>query len=302
MGGAVLRVARATDTLFPHAELPAASMAGVTDVHVHCQPFRMLKPEVLEAMKRERGPRFHRLLEMCDDPAVLLDILDGAGVDRACLINYVAPDVMGFLPEVNRWVLDYSRADRKRLIPFGSIHPAYSADVGHDARALIAEEIGGFKVHPPHQKIFPNDPRLAPLYEAAEAAKVPVMIHSGTSTFPAAKSRFGDPIHVDDIAVDHPELTILLAHGGRPLWCETAFFLARRHRNLYIDISSIPPNRLLRYFPRLEEIQDKVLFGSDWPGPGVPSIQENLDGIEELMLSKELREKVFVTNARKVFP
>jgi len=138
--------------------------------------------------------------------------------------------------------------------------------------------------------------------EAAEAAKVPVMIHSGTSTFPAAKSRFGDPIHVDDIAVDHPELTILLAHGGRPLWCETAFFLARRHRNLYIDISSIPPNRLLRYFPRLEEIQDKVLFGSDWPGPGVPSIQENLDGIEELMLSKELREKVFVTNARKVFP
>src|SRR3990170_1893051 len=277
------------------------AMAGVTDVHVHCQPFRMLKPEVLEAMKRERGPRFHRLLEMCDDPAVLLDILDGAGVDRACLINYVAPDVMGFLPEVNRWVLDYSRADRKRLIPSGSIHPASSADVGHDARALIAERIGGFKVHPPHQKIFPNDPRLAPLYEAAEAAKVPVMIHSGTSTFPAAKSRFGDPIHVDDIAVDHPELTIILAHGGRPLWCEAAFFLARRHRNVSIDISSIPPKNLLQYFPRIEEMPRKFLFGSDWPGPGVPGIEENVRAVQSLDLTGSTVKRVLYENAARLF-
>jgi len=276
-------------------------MAGITDVHVHVQPFRMLKPEILEAMKRER-PQFPQLLKMSEDPAVLLEILDRAGVERACLINYVAPDVMGFLPTVNEYVLKYAKADRERLIPFGSVHPAHAKDVKREAKALVKAGLGGLKIHPPHQLLAPNDPRFNPLYDVAEEAGVPVMVHTGTSAFPAAKSRYGDPITVDDVAVDHPDLTIILAHGGRPLWCDTAFFLARRHRNVYIDLSSIPPRRLLSYFPRIEGIQDKVLFGSDWPGPGVPGIQEELDGIRELLLTKDLREKILVSNARKIWP
>ncbi|TLZ64499.1 MAG: amidohydrolase [Methanobacteriota archaeon] len=276
-------------------------MAGVTDVHVHVQPFQMLRPEILGAMKRER-PQFPQLLRMSEDPAVLLEILDHAGVERACLINYVAPKVMGFLPTVNDYVLKYAKADRERLLSFGSIHPAHTKDVRGEAKALVRKGLRGFKVHPPHQLLFANDPRLEPLYDVAEDAEIPVMVHTGTSTFPAAKSRYGDPITVDDVAVDHPDLTIIMAHGGRPLWCDTAFFLARHHRNVYIDISSIPPKRLLEYFPRLGEIPDKVLFGSDWPGPGVPGIQEELDGIREILPTKELREKVLVANARKVFP
>ena len=276
-------------------------MAGVTDVHVHVQPFRMLKPEILGAMKRER-PQFPELLRMSEDPSVLLKILDDAGVERACLINYVAPDVMGFLPTVNDYVLKYAKADPERLIPFGSVHPAYTKDVRKAAKALVKKGLGGFKVHPPHQLLFPNDKRLTPLYDVAEDAGVAVMVHTGTSTFPAAKSRYGDPITVDDVAVDHPDLKIIMAHGGRPLWCDTAFFIARHHRNAYIDISSIPPKRLLTYFPRLEEIGDKVLFGSDWPGPGVPGIREELNGIGWLSLTKELRDKVLIRNARKVFP
>jgi predicted TIM-barrel fold metal-dependent hydrolase len=276
-------------------------MAGVTDAHVHVQPFRMLKPGILEAMKRER-PNFPQLVRMSEDPSVLLEILDQAGVERACLINYVAPDVMGFLPTVNEYVLKYAKADSERLISFGSIHPAHTKGVRNAAKALVRKGLGGFKVHPPHQLLFPNDPRLEALYDVAEEAGVPVMVHTGTSTFPAAKSRYGDPIAVDDVAVDHPDLTIIMAHGGRPLWCDAAFFIARRHRNVYIDISSIPPKRLLQYFPRLEEIGDKVLFGSDWPGPGVPGIREELEGIQALPLPKEVREKVLVTNARKVFP
>ena len=276
-------------------------MAGVTDVHVHVQPFRMLRPEILEAMKRER-PQFPEILRMSTDPEVLLGILDRAGVERACLINYVAPEVMGFLPAVNDFVLKYANADPERLISFGSVHPAHAKDVKREARALVKKGLRGFKVHPPHQLLFANDPRLNPLYEVAEEAEIPVMVHTGTSTFPAAKSRYGDPITVDDMAVDHPDLTIIMAHGGRPLWCGTAFFLARHHRNVYIDISSIPPKRLLEYFPRLQEIPEKVLFGSDWPGPGVPGIQEELDGIRAILPTKELREKALVANARKVFP
>lgn len=274
-------------------------MAGITDVHVHVQPFRMLKPEIIESMKAERR-NFENLLRMADDPRFFLNILDEAGVERACLINYVAPDVMGFLPTVNDYVIEYAKADRNRLIPFGSIHPAYAKDVEEEAKDLVRKGVGGFKVHPPHQLLWPNDPRLEPMYRVAEDAGVPVMIHSGTSTFPSAKSRYGDPMYVDDVAVDHPDLKILLAHGGRPLWCDAAFFLARRHRNLYIDISSIPPRRLLAYFPRIEKIGDKVVFGSDWPGPGVPGIRETIEGIAALLLPDDVKERILIGNARKV--
>src|SRR2546422_2830900 len=191
-----------TGTLFPPRRF-ADAMAGVTDVHVHVQPFRMLKPEILEAMKRER-PQFPQLLKMSEDPSALLTILDEAGVERAGLINYVAPDVMGFLPSVNDYVLQYAKADRDRLIPFGSIHPAYTKDVKKEAKALVKAGLGGFKVHPPHQLLFPNDPRLEPLYDVAEEAGIPVMVPTGARTFPAPEARPGDPTNVDDRAGDHP--------------------------------------------------------------------------------------------------
>ena len=93
------------------------------------------------------------------------------------------------------------------------------------------------KIHPPHQLLYPNDylsgvKELEIIYRAAEANGVPVMFHTGTSVFPGARNKYGDPIHVDDVAVDFPKLKILLAHGGRPLWMDTAFFLVRRHPNV----------------------------------------------------------------------
>ncbi len=146
------------------------------------------------------------------------------------------------------------------------------------------------KIHPPHQLLFPNDylngvKELEIIYRAAEANGVPVMFHTGTSIFPGARNKYGDPMYVDDVAIDFPKLKILLAHGGRPLWMQTAFFLIRRHPNVFLDISGIPPKTLLKYFPRLEEIASKTLFGTDWPGPGVPDIKKNLDEFRTLPLS-----------------
>jgi len=79
--------------------------------------------------------------------------------------------------------------------------------------------------------------------------------------FPGARNKYGDPIYVDDVAVDFPKLKILLAHGGRPLWMDTAFFLIRAACKCYLDISGIPPKKLLEYFPRLEEIAAKTRLG-----------------------------------------
>ncbi len=83
---------------------------------------------------------------------------------------------------------------------------------------------------------------------------------------------------------------------------DTAFFLLRRHKNMYLDISGIPPKTLLQSFPRLEEIAHKTLFGTDWPGPGVPEIQENLADFQNLSLSDAARQRILGGTADEIWP
>jgi hypothetical protein len=127
------------------------------------------------------------------------------------------------------------------------------------------------------------------------------MIHTGTSIFPGARSRAGEPMAVDDVAVDFPDLTLILAHGGRPLWMDQAFFLVRRFPKVHMDVSGIPPKALLNYFPRLAEIADKVLYGSDWPSPGVASMAKNLEDFRALGLPEGAVAKILDQNARRLF-
>jgi len=74
------------------------------------------------------------------------------------------------------------------------------------------------------------------------------------------------------------------------------------HPNVYLDISGIPPNTLLTYFPRLEEISRKTLFGTDWPGPGVPDVKQNLDDFNALPISREMREQILSKTAASLWP
>jgi predicted TIM-barrel fold metal-dependent hydrolase len=278
----------------------------ITDCHVHIQPQEMFKPAALEAIKRKRG-NYEEISEYCRSPKAFLKYLDRAGVERAALINYVAPEVMGLMPEVNQWVADYVKEDPRRLIPCGSVHPRHTRNVLADMEQILRLGIRMIKIHPPHQLLYANDylkgvNELEIIYRAAEANGIPVMIHTGTSIFPGARNKYGDPIYVDDVAVDFPKLKILVAHGGRPLWMESAFFLVRRHPNVYLDISGIPPKSLLKYFPRLEDIASKTLFGTDWPGPGVPDIKQNLEQFTSLPITAAAKKQILSSTALQLWP
>ena len=107
----------------------------------------------------------------------------------------------------------------------------------------LVEDLGirALKLHPPHQLFRPNAyvdgglPGLRVLYDACSRHGLPVIFHTGTSIFPRARNRFADPLYLDDVAVDFPDLTIVLAHGGRPIWTETAVMLARRFPNVWLE-------------------------------------------------------------------
>ncbi len=282
-------------------------MNKAIDIHVHVQPLEMMKPEA-RALMRSRPQELEAVMELAADPRRFVALLDEEGIERAGIINYVAPLVMGFTEEVNPWAAHYTRDFRDRLIPFGGIDPTAAKDAASTMGRILNEwKLPALKLHPPHQLFYPNQYRsglksLEIIYRMAEQAHLPVMIHTGTSIFPGARNVYADPIYVDDVGVDFPDLPVILAHGGRPLWTEAAAFVVRRHRNFWMDISGIPPQNLLKYFPRLEQLADRVLWGSDWPGPGVPGMGSNLAKFMELPLSAEVKQKILYDNAMRLFP
>jgi predicted TIM-barrel fold metal-dependent hydrolase len=285
----------------------SGGLPGVTDIHIHVQPWRQLKPPVLEVMRRGKERDWERLAAVMDDPRALLEVMDADGIWRAGLINYPSPDIMGFTDESNQFAARYAAAAPERLIPFGGVHPRFTRDPEGQVEELLRLGIRCLKIHPPHQAYPANAytaglEALGRIYRRCEERGLPVMIHTGTSIFPGARSKYGNPMEVDDVAIDFPELTILMAHGGRPLWMNEAFFILRRHGNVHLELSGIPPHRLLEYFPRLGEIGDRVLWGTDWPSPGIRSMRVNLDQFLALSLPDGLKDQITRTTPLKLFP
>jgi len=277
---------------------------GVTDCHVHINPVWEMRPDAVKLLSK-LDPS---VSEYVSKPGEFLRYLDRCGVERAVLINYVAPEVIGYTESANTFVSEYARTNPERLIAVGGIRPGH-ADPEREVVRLVAElGIRAIKLHPPHQLFRPNAyvdgelPGLRSLYDACSRHRLPIIFHTGTSVFPRARNRFGDPMFVDDIAVDFPDLTIVLAHGGRPIWMEGAMFLARRFANVWLEVSGTPPARLLEYFPRLSRVADKVLFGTDWPGPGVKDIGANLEAFRSLPLSSDDQRRILEENPLRVFP
>src|SRR6266576_3239979 len=93
-----------------------------------------------------------------------------------------------------------------------------------------------------------------------------------------------------------------VARGGRPLYRAEAFFILRRHRHVRLDVSGIPPTRLLEYFPRLPEVADRVVWGTDWPSPGVRDMRQNIDQFLALSLADSHKQAILETNALALFP
>jgi hypothetical protein len=276
----------------------------VFDVHVHIQPWEMLRPEALALMDDEAHQGAAAIVS---DPFVLIDHLDREGIERICCINYVSPEVMGFGREVNDWITSFTEQARDRLLPVGSVNPLFEPRPEEEIARVLDLGVRMIKIHPPHQLFAPNAYRtaglrgLAAVYDECQSRRIPVMFHTGTSVFPRARNVFADPMPIDDVANDYPELTIILAHAGRPLHGETAWFLARRHPNVHLDISGIPPAALSKYVPRLEAISDKVLWGTDWPSPGVVSMKANVEQFLAEGYSDTIREKVLWSNAARIF-
>ncbi|HEX5436923.1 MAG TPA: amidohydrolase family protein [Gemmatimonadaceae bacterium] len=284
-----------------------AAPARVTDIHIHIQPWRQLKPAARDTMRRGKEEHFDFLLSLMDDPHLLLRILDEQQIARVGLVNYPSPNIMGFTAETNEFAARYAETDRARLLPYGGVDPLTTSDVTGAVDHLVELGIRVLKIHPPHQGFAANAythglDALATIYRKCESHGLPVMVHTGTSIFPGARSKYGNPMELDDVAIDFPDLQIIMAHGGRPLYMAEAFFILRRHRQVWLDLSGIPPRRLLEYFPRIEELAPKLLWGTDWPSPGVSSMRENVEQFLALPIAEAVKRAALEENPERLLP
>ncbi|MBW8012379.1 MAG: amidohydrolase [Chloroflexi bacterium] len=281
----------------------------IIDFHIHLSRPEHEHPWVLE-WARGNFPADMDLEAWMEDiltPKGIRNFFQENAIDLAVGLAEVTPITTGwasneyvgeFCAEANA-LPDPKSGSRGRLIPFASINPYIVNEMGKELERLVNDfDFRGIKLYPPYQHHYANDSRMYPLYAKAEEMGLPMLVHTGSSVFKGARIKYADPLLLDDVAIDFPGLTILMAHSGRPFWYEQAFWMARRHPNVYMEVSGLPGKKLLEYFPRLEELSNKVVYGSDWPGN--PDIQRNIRAIQALPISEKAKNDILFDNASKL--
>jgi predicted TIM-barrel fold metal-dependent hydrolase len=206
----------------------------------------------------------------------------------------------------NEEVAVRAAANADVIIPFASIDPARGAAGVSEAQRLIDEYgVRGFKFHPSVQGFRPNDRLAYPLYEVIEAARLPALFHTGQSGSGSGQRggggirlAFSNPMFLDDVAVDFPDLPIVLAHPSFP-WQEEALAVAVHKPQVFIDLSGWSP----KYFPPIlvqyanTLLKDKMMFGTDFP---VLTPERWMEDLTKISIRDEVKPGLFKQNAARL--
>jgi uncharacterized protein len=271
-------------------------MERIIDVHLHVG-HRYEWTERARAVWMETGPYGPSLYsEEGEQRSEAYGEVIKKEVWAGILIPEYSPGTAGVMPFQR--AVDVHRF-HPELIPIANLNPAFQADLVGSFEEQIAGGARALKIHPIHGFFFANDERLYPIYRRCEREGLVVMFHAGTSLFPGCKMRYADPYTFDDVISDFPDMSVVLCHGGRGFWYHIAEFMAKRFGNVYIDISGLPPGKLLDYFPSLPGNNGKFLFGSDFPG--VPGIRKNYRALADLLGDGEAVRNIHFRNAYDLF-
>jgi predicted TIM-barrel fold metal-dependent hydrolase len=206
----------------------------------------------------------------------------------------------------NEEIAELAHQNSDVAIPFASINPHRGAEGVQQARRLIKDYgVKGFKFHPSVQEFCPNDRLAYALYEVIAEAKLPALFHTGQTGVGAGtrggggiRLKYSNPIYLDDVAVDFPDMPIILAHPSFP-WQEEALSVATHKPQVYIDLSGWSP----KYFPPIlvqyanTLLKDKILFGSDYP---VMSPERWMADFDQIGIKPEVKPKILKENAARL--
>lgn len=270
------------------------------DTHVHLESVAAAGTETDLAAKKYFG-----------DTGVPRDLAAVAEYYRsrkiACVVFSVDERLSGRPRVSNEEVARFAADHADIAIAFASIDPTRGPDAVREARALVSSGVvRGLKLHPPSQQFFANDRVAYPLYEVFAEARLPVLFHTGHSGIGTGapggggiRLKFGNPMPIDDVAVDFPEMPIIMAHPAFP-WQDEAISICLHKPTVHIDLSGwspkyFPPN-LVQYANTL--LKHKVLFGSDFPWI---TPDRWLADFEKIGIRDEVRPLILKENAARLF-
>ena len=269
----------------------------VIDFHVHFPLYENLCESYYEWFVQAFpcADAYEQFRHKYSDANNFLELMNENGVDYSVVVAEVAPLTSGIAK--NETIKDFCKGT-PRLIPFCTFNPHTDPRMGSALEDLVLNHgFKGVKLYPTYNYFYPNDTLMYPLYSVAERLGIPVMFHTGSSVFQNSRIKYGNPIFYDDVAVDFPDLKMIMAHGGRGPWYDEAFTMVRLHKNIYIDITGLPPQKLLEYYPDLERFAHKFIFGSDWPSVNVA---KNIKLISNLSIGQVGIEKILGETARQI--
>jgi predicted TIM-barrel fold metal-dependent hydrolase len=274
----------------------------LVDAHMHVARLPTLKPA------------WHGWAKDFGDSAVMDRVYDGDGtivperfaalldderVDIALLMCEYSPKVTGVQPIED--LLPLVKYDSYRLRPIANLNPHLHYPVAEELERQLDLGAVALKVHPVHGGFAAGDRALYPAYELCRSRGIPVVVHCGTSSFPGSMNSYADPVLLDEVLRDFPELNVVLAHGGRGWWYDAAAFLALSRDTVWIELSGLPPRRLPEYYSRhnFARLTRRFIFGTDWPG--VPGIAANARAVAGLCPDEETASLVLGGNATRVY-
>jgi uncharacterized protein len=275
------------------------------DVHTHAEVSQRLSPDTGWQEVRDAASQYFHIEG--DSPTIPEVAAYYRQRKMACVIFPVDMESSTGVRRVpNEEVAELAAENSDVLIPFASIDPAKGKMGVLEARRLIEHYgVRGFKFHPSVQAFYPHDHVAYPLYEVIAEAGLPSIFHTGHSGMGTGarggggiRLKYSNPMYLDDVAVDFPDMPIIMAHPSFP-WQDEAISVCLHKPQVYIDLSGWSPKyfppQLIQYANTL--LKHKVLFGSDYP---VLTPDRWLADFEQIPIRPEVRPLILRENAIKL--
>jgi len=169
-------------------------------------------------------------------------------------------------------------------------------------------QVKGLKIYCGYEHYYPYDEKYQKVYDTCVEFGVPVMVHTGDTFSEKGKLRFSHPLNIDEVAVDNPELKIVMCHLGNP-WIEDCQEVVYKNDNVYADMSGLAVGKFDHFFEKImaEKVVELInyagepkylLYGTDWP---ISDMDSYLNFVAKLKLKREYRDKLMYKNAKELF-